>query len=866
MKTCRDAEQVMVLRLSGIAAAAILVATGATAHAAGLAPVQLGAYYQPETVNVNPVEKQWTLPLAWQSIPTAPRVRAVLGLSTNASAALERHGFVVVPFGKGTNIIEPYTTLRELGFPAFVTSDTLLHLYHVQFDDILKCVETNEFLPKLVSMTSALLDEALRQRSVFSGDLREAADRNAAFLTVAVRLLEQPHAVPPEVMTVATAELQLITAHAGFNDSPIFKYKEDYSQYVPRGHYTRSKALERYFKTMMWYGRMAFLLKGSLNYGPSGEALVSPQDARVQTLQAVLLALGLDRLEAAGQPIADTWNRIYGVTAFFVGLADDLTPYEYKEAVLKLFGTSVDPVELDDDQALFELKKELASLHNPQIYGGTGNAEVPPNPTPEDLDRVLDKTKGMRVMGQRFIPDSYMFQRLVLPVTGPFVGSGKPFTMEVTQAGPQRCFPRGLDVMAVLGSRLALNIMDKEGDTTYLGYDASMNELTQHFDNLNEVDWHRNLYWSWLYALKALIAPPAVGCPPFMQTPAWEAKQLNTALASWTELRHDTILYAKQSYTPEPTSVPPEPDSGYVEPVPEFYQRLLALTRLTRTGLDDLHVLNGVQRDRLVVLENLLINLREIALAELESRPLSITQKELLARFDQALAPLTNGIPEGLDSSTVLVADVHTDGNTSRVLEEGVGYVKLLVAAYPLPDGGVTLGAGPVMSYYEFKWPMSDRLTDEKWAALLENGQQPAEPEWTKLFAAPATLPAEDADGNRLADGWETQYWASTGAGGDYRADADGDGLTNLQEATAGTDPVNAGSALRMLSAARKTGSVELRWQSIPGRVYRVRCSEDLLSWRLLGEPVTATAATATLADLSPDSGSSRFYRVEVIP
>jgi hypothetical protein len=54
-----------------------------------------------------------------------------------------------------------------------------------------------------------------------------------------------------------------------------------------------------------------------------------------------------------------------------------------------------------------------------------------------------------------------------------------------------------------------------------------------------------------------------------MSTEAWKYKELNTALASWTQLRHDTILYAKQSYTmllgiSEPL------DSklrGYVEPI-----------------------------------------------------------------------------------------------------------------------------------------------------------------------------------------------------------------------------------------------------------------------------------------------------------
>ena len=53
---------------------------------------------------------------------------------------------------------------------------------------------------------------------------------------------------------------RLIDAHAGFAESPIFGITEDYSQYVPRGHYTRSEALEKYFKAMMWYGRIPFYL------------------------------------------------------------------------------------------------------------------------------------------------------------------------------------------------------------------------------------------------------------------------------------------------------------------------------------------------------------------------------------------------------------------------------------------------------------------------------------------------------------------------------------------------------------------------------------------------------------------------------
>jgi len=80
-----------------------------------------------------------------------------------------------------------------------------------------------------------------------------------------------------------------------------------------------------------------------------------------------------------------------------------------------------------------------------------------------------------------------------------------------------------------------------------------------------------------------------------------------------------------------------------------------------------------------------------------------------------------------------VVADVHTDGNTHQVLEEGVGYVRLMLVAYKVPDGRILIGAGPVMSYYEFKHPMDDRLTDEKWRNLLASNP-PKRPKWTYNF------------------------------------------------------------------------------------------------------------------------------------
>ncbi|MFH1791024.1 MAG: DUF3160 domain-containing protein [Candidatus Omnitrophota bacterium] len=50
-------------------------------------------------------------------------------------------------------------------------------------------------------------------------------------------------------------------------------------------------------------------------------------------------------------------------------------------------------------------------------------------------------------------------------------------------------------------------------------------------------------------------------------------------------------------------------------------------------------------------------------------------------------------------------------------------------------DGRIIIGAGPVLSYYEFKHPMKDRLTDEKWQEMLSGGDAPDKPDWTKGFS-----------------------------------------------------------------------------------------------------------------------------------
>jgi hypothetical protein len=360
-------------------------------------------------------------------------------------------------------------------------------------------------------------------------------------------------------------------------------------------------------------------------------------------------------------------------------------------------------------------------------------------------------TKGFRFMGQRFIPDSYMFQEMVFGRKGEerilhYTGSGKPFTMElIPNEGPARAFPRGLDVMAVLGSRRALEILEREGDTEYTHYDEQFGRLQEEFAGLKEDVWKQNLYWRWLHSLLPLLAEPSrEGLPEFMLRPAWQDKTLQTALGSWAELRHDTILYAKQSYTMLAKAAPPKPRTtyGYVEPYPEVYGRLWEMMRDLRNQLANLDIEIEEVARKIQQFEELLAALRTISEKQLSGLKPTEEEDYLIRNIGGNLSTLKlfpkeilEKITSGTDQKMDVVADVHTDANTKQVLEEAVG-TPFNIYVIVDDDRGRRLCRGGVFSYYEFKHPMDDRLTDEAWQQMGQEGQRPDQPEWVKSFTA----------------------------------------------------------------------------------------------------------------------------------
>ena len=271
----------------------------------------------------------------------------VADLSNEAKEVLKEKGFVVIP-GYENEIYDIYSQCKEHNQPIFVTTDAVLHTCHILFDYLLRIIEIEKLYHAAIELTDRMLDLSIRQyNEAQDTDVKEAARLNIAFFGVAKRQFNPGYRVGFNLGDIVEREISNINSHSGLNYRALLTYVEspnimstpyayeDYSQYVPRGHYTRNEKFERYFKALMWYGRIDFKLK------PRKEEPAITH-GRKMTLQALLMADALLR----DQEGYGLWKSIYEPTAYFVGKTDDLYADDYMKLIKKEFpaqGTATRP-------------------------------------------------------------------------------------------------------------------------------------------------------------------------------------------------------------------------------------------------------------------------------------------------------------------------------------------------------------------------------------------------------------------------------------------------------------------------------------------------------------------------------------------
>ncbi|MCK5785557.1 MAG: DUF3160 domain-containing protein [Candidatus Sabulitectum sp.] len=678
-------------------------------------------FYTPVEYISTPAMDPLPLPLATDEVINLMEVLLLAGQS-NPPDQLAENGFAVFPMPSPTdNPVRAFELLDNMNQPVFVSSGIPLHMLHIFFDQILQQVETEHLSPDLLVIC----------RELYQSSLRRNNSLNASFFAVPLTFLDRDFVPHSSVAETVAQEVSLMRAHEGFSFSPVFGYKEDYSQYVPRGHYTASEELENYFMAMMYMGRITFLLNGGDPNGPDEEYLVSEEAAREMTEAALLVVSDLNSIRAGDYPLKHKWQRIYEITAFFAGFADDLSASQYQAAAEAVSGETFNSTTLYEESFYSEFRDHIAeNFSGPSIYSGTGESVVMPDDSgtfdPEELQTLLSKTTGFRFFGQRYTPDSEMLGKFVFPNITP------------NPQGQQRFMPSGLDVAASFRCQAALQIIDEDGTMLFGRYGETLDSMQVMVDGYSEDDWHATLYMCWLHSLRLLSTPRGEGYANFMQTDAWGRCTLSTFLASWAMLRHDTILYAKQSYTAMAGCAPgpdvPIPSAGFVEPVPEVYAELRATLQMARVALEYYEISDNNLTNRFSNAESLLETLQSIAERELAGELLTERDSEFLKGFAEYLdGTIAWGATttEGLETS--LIADVHTDQNSSSVLEVASGNLDNCMVIYRRADGVVEAAIGPVLSYYQFTHPMNDRLTDEAWREML-NSDPPARPEWTGSY------------------------------------------------------------------------------------------------------------------------------------
>ena len=197
------------------------------------------------------------------------------------------------------------------------------------------------------------------------------------------------------------------------------------------------------------------------------------------------------------------------------------------------------------------------------------------------------------------------------------------------------------------------------------------------------------------------------------------------------------------------------------------------------------------------------------------------------------------------------------------VLSVSVTNNATLPIGYRLRRNNVTLAPSPstyfVLNERTAYFTLSGTNTMAPWtsyAIVVTNLGLPS-----GLLSTTATLTfLTDADGDGLADNWETNFFGLAGA--NPNVDSDGDGMLNGQEYIAGTDPTNALSYLKIVSLTAPPGAI-LTFGAISNRTYSIQFKDaiEAANWsKLTDVPARTNSYTATIPDANYTT--NRFYRL----
>jgi len=657
---------------------------------------------------------------------------------------------------------------REQDDAIFITSDLALHLYHILIDRSFQRMEETRFHAMLKSMTEALfIDSINNYNNTDDAVLKESYKRLSVYYLIPLVILDsgsqqtgdslrpedfdtfaqyldsvdnmqianseqdlqfslsdknyKGFELSEEIYNLAKSELNLIQKAEGWAASPLFTpsrpdFRNDYSQFKPRSHYTKNDVLKSYFIAMMWYGRMGFTIN-------------SPDLTR----DALIITGQVNNLEVGDEKLSDLWSDMSAVISFFVGEEDDLTAYHYTDLIKKVYGDgNISNKDFIDGEMLNEfISRAKEEMPLPKILS---EVIMMPGYDSKTKQELLSETLQFRFMGQRFTPDAYIINSLTQGDESPDPETGQKLPTMPTALMPMHIIaPNNQIIKNYLDEWIndpeRIEYQERQSDKIIA---KVINILHGEFSEYQNDVWTQNIYWSWLDCFRSLLFGYGEGYPYFMQTDSWMKKNLGTVLGSFTELKHDTLLYAKQSYAELGGGAPDNPElppvvKGYVEPDLDFWNKIITLAQITVKGLEDREVFPEEFKYKYQSFIESAEFFRQIAEQELQNKEISDEDFEKLRTINSDLKQIVSPIA-GQDLTTKekragIIADIHTDAVKSQVLYEATGKPFIIYVAVK-DINGTRLTRGAVFNHYEFSDKLDERLSDEDWQAkVYESGK-----------------------------------------------------------------------------------------------------------------------------------------------
>ena len=650
----------------------------------------------------------------------------------------------------------------------FVGPDVFLHAFRIYINIRQDAVETGRLRSVMRFMLDELLSNTMALKRQTSGASSEKWERLAAQVVVPLILISNGE--DKESDTLENAKAVFKSHRSGFSDSMNRKittelervYKAeasapgllglvqtgggesiDYIRFSPPDRYGHKAASRAYYRTMVWLSALGWDLNTpegladalncvlAMSYDsrpPSPEKRTEASSGEAST-PAIRKAAGQPQRTADLPDSSDVWqawSTVMEINNFFLGHQSapsfqQWLPFLMKEAGVDRFTADT----ATDEAVLSRLAEASASITKSLPFFRDRRQPQTGNvlcffPARSPLTGIMSVELTYHREVREDAPT--VFSALYLPAL-----MGHKYSRELIARQISLDFTgAGLE----LNGSEAIREKSQRSATALAG---AMDSWTVRLRDLPDQRRFGSLDSAWLHLTGALTREYGAGYPLYMQNTAYQAKQLETVLGSYTECRGG-LVFDQPSTLPaggpeDPSETEDGPAApivkGFVEPNPVFWRELIRIVKYTADGFKK-HGLFPEDLEESGTLSRFLKRLERCAALsekELAGQPLTDDEYEFIRLFalDFMAAPVDGaGLRPGKKSA--MVADIWTmdtesaQGRSSTVYEANAEPQLMLVMVGN--DKSLRLTVGLAYNHYEIIAPYGLRLTNEMWRKL----------------------------------------------------------------------------------------------------------------------------------------------------